>query len=138
MHFRTSAIALLLAIGGLGACSLMREGADSPGKLAVARLAVQKAEAGGNLTGVAQTDLDAARYYLQQAEAARRKGQPQREVDNLAYTAEQLATAAMARQQSAQLQDKDAREREAAMAQHRAETAELEAERTRKLAEQAR
>jgi hypothetical protein len=135
MHFRASAIALILAVGGAGACSSTRGESDARGKLAAARSALQKADTDGNFTGVARTDLDAARYYLQQAEAAKKKGEPQRDVDNLAYTAEQLATAAMARQESMRLQDKDARDRDAKMAQHKAETAELEAERTRLLTE---
>jgi hypothetical protein len=138
MHAPASAVAMILAVGGLGACSLTRGDPDTQGKLTAARSALQKAETSGNFSGVARTDLDAARHYLQQAEAANQKGEPRREVDNLAYTAEQLATAAMARHESMRLQDKQARDRDAKMAQHKAETAELEAERTRQLTERAR
>jgi hypothetical protein len=138
MRAPAAAVGMILAVGGLGACSLMRGEPDTPGKLAAARSALQKAETTGSFSGVARTNLDAARHYLQQAEAANQKGEPQREVDNLAYTAEQLATAAMARQESMRLQDKEARNRDAKMAQHKAETAELEAERTRQLTERAR
>jgi outer membrane lipopolysaccharide assembly protein LptE/RlpB len=135
MHSLASKVALILAVGGLAACSLTRGESDTPGKLAAARSALQKADGNGTFTGVARTDLDAARHYLQQAEAAKKKGDRQRDVDNLAYTAEQLATAAMARQESMRLQDKEARDRDAKMALHKAETAELEAERTRQLTE---
>jgi hypothetical protein len=138
MHCQAAALAMILAVGALGACSTTRGEPDAQGKLAAARSALQKAEATGNFSGVARTDLDAARHYLQQAEAANEKGDPKREVDNLAYTAEQLATAAMARQESMRLQDKEARDHDAKLAQHKAETAELEAERTRQLTERAR
>jgi hypothetical protein len=135
MHSLAPTVALILAVGGLGACSFTRGEPDTPGKLAAARSALQKADTSGNFAGVARTDLDAARHYLQQAEAAKKNGQPQRDVDNLAYTAEQLATAAMARQESMRLQDKETRDRDAKLALHKAETAELEAERTRQLTE---
>jgi hypothetical protein len=134
---RAPVIAACLATA-LGACASTHGGSDDQSKLAAARSALSKADASGNYTGVARTDLDAARHYLQQAEEARRNGQPRREVDSLAYAAEQLATAAMARQESMLLQDKEARDREAKLAQHRAETAEMEAERSRRLAQPAR
>jgi len=127
-----AAAATVMLLASLGGCSSPPPVSD---KLAVARSAVEKAEAHGSFTGIAETDLNAARYYLQQAEDSRRAGRAGTEVDNLAYASEQLATAAMARHDSDWLEDAEARRREAALARHRAETAEMEADRARKLAE---
>jgi hypothetical protein len=135
MNSRASAIAMVVVAAGLVACSAVGREPEPQAKLAAARAALQKADANGDFTGVARTDLDAARHYLQQAELAKKKRDPQRDVDNLAYTAEQLAMAAMARQESMRLKDKETRDREAKIAEHKAHTAEMEAERTRQLAQ---
>ena len=87
------------------------------------------------MAGMARTDLDAARHYLAQAEERKKAGGASSEVDSLAYASEQLATAALARHESMQLNDKAARERQAKMADHRAETAEMEAERAKQAAQ---
>lgn len=134
MRIRTLVLTLLLAAAGTGGCSMTHRAA-STGKLAAARAAVQNAEMRGEYTGTARTDLDAAHYYLQQAEEAGTKPASREAGNNFAYAAEQLASAAIARRESMLLLDKEAREREAKMALHRAETAELEAERARKLAQ---
>ena len=134
MHLGAAAAVMLMALASTGGCSSIPA---SSAKLAAARSAVQKAEALENFTGVARTDLDAARHYLQRAEERNRRGGPRSQVDTLAYASEQLATAAMARRESLMLQDAEARNREATMAQHRAETAEMEAERARQLVESA-
>jgi hypothetical protein len=135
MRAHAAALALTAAIAGLGGCSALHRDKPATSKLAAARVAVQNAEAQSDYSGTARTNLDAARYYLQQAEASGKKGDHGKDRENLAYAAEQLATAAMARRESMMLQDKEARDREAQMALHRAETAELEAERARKLAQ---
>jgi hypothetical protein len=133
MHPGAAAALVLVILSSTGCSSVP----DPSAKLTAARSAVQKAESLENFTGVARTDLDAARHYLQQAEERNRKGGSRSQVDTLAYASEQLATAAMARRESLILQDGQSRNREATMAQHRAETAEMEAERARQLVETA-
>jgi hypothetical protein len=134
MRSRGTRIILILAIAGLGSCSALQREQPVKGKLAAARVAVQNADMRGDYSGAARTSLDAAHYYLQQAEAAA-KNDRGKDGENLAYAAEQLAAAAVARRESMLLLDRAAREREAQMALHRAETAEMEAERARKLAQ---
>jgi hypothetical protein len=132
MRNGAAATIVLLTLASVAGCS----STPAPSaKLTAARSAVQKAESLGNLSGVARTDLDAARHYLQQAEDSRRSGGKSSQVDTLAYASEQLATAAMARRDSLMLQDAEVRNHEAKMAEHKAETAEMEAERARQLAE---
>lgn len=135
MRNQAAAIPLMLTAAMMVACASMP--AES-GKLAAARSALMAAESRGEMAGVAQTNLVAARYYLEQAEVAGRNGADRRNVDTLAYAAEQLATAAIARNESMMLEDRESRERAARMAEHRAETAELEAERARLLADRSK
>jgi hypothetical protein len=132
MRAGAAAAIWLIALAHAAGCSVTPA---ASGKLTAARAAVQKAEAHGNLAGVARTDLDAARHYLQQAEERQSSGGKRSDIDTLAYASEQLATAAIARHDAQMLRDGEAREREATMAQHRAETAEMEAERARQLVE---
>jgi hypothetical protein len=132
MRTGAAATIVLLALASMAGCSSVP---TASAKLTAARSAVEKAQSHGSFTGVAQTDLNAARHYLQQAEDSHRSGGSRSEVDTLAYASEQLATAAMARHDSRMLQDAEARNREAKMADHRAETAEMEAERARQLVE---
>lgn len=147
LHRTGSAIALAVALAlGLGACASAPRDSE---KLTAARSAVQRAAAQGDTTGAAKADFDTAQSNLQRAEEAQKKGKPRSEVDNYAYIAEQSALAAIARQESVTLQKKveaaesersaillEARERDAKLAEHKAETAELEAARVQQLAQQ--
>lgn len=139
------ALAAAISLGLAGCASTPRDSAQ----LESARAAVHRAEAQGDVAGPAKSDLDAARSNLALAESAQDKGKPASQVDNYAYIAEQSALAAIARHESVMLQKRveaaegersrvllEAREREAKMAQHKAETAEMEAARVQHLAVQ--
>ncbi len=137
---------IVLAVGfalGLGGCASTSAPSE---KLIAARLAVQRAKAQTNVDGATRVDVDSAQYNLARAEAARKRDRSSREVDQLAYIAEQSAMAAISRHEAAQLRQQlttgegsrsaavlEARERDARMAEHKADTAELEAARVQQL-----
>ncbi len=138
------ALAASLALA-LAACSSTPHQND---RLDAARVAVQRAATQSDMTGAARADVETAQRNLQRAETAQKKGDRD-DVDHYAYIAEQSAQAAINRHESVQLRKKvddaegerskvllEAREREAKLAEHKAETARAEVARVQDLAEQ--
>lgn len=128
----------------LGACATTK---TEPESLIQARATVQTAVQRNGESGPAKADVDMASKELRAAEAA--LGKSSKDVEYHAYLAQQTAQAAIERNESVALREKvkaaetqrsaillEARERDAKMAEHRAQTAAEEAARMAAVAQQ--
>lgn len=138
----TAPVAAAVALALAGCASTPSE----PQSLVEARATVETAVARNGDSGPARDDVDLARKELRAAEDA--LGKSKKDMEYHAYVARQSARTAIERNDSAALREKvksaeteraavllEAREREAAMAEHRAQTAAAEAARVAAIAQ---